>query len=322
MQFAEIKTLITNELSHVNDEITRQVDTSITLINQLSQHLIAGGGKRFRPMLTLLTAKALDYTGKQHITLAALIEFIHTATLLHDDVVDSSNLRRGQQTANTLWGNEASVLVGDFLFSRAFQMMVSLDQPRIIEQLANTTNALAAGEVKQLMHRHEPDLDESTYYEIIRAKTAELFAAACTTAGILCVAPPAIETALYDYGIALGFAFQLVDDALDYSGSEEELGKQLGNDLAEGKMTLPIIRCLQKASPGQQKHIRDEIHHGRREHLLSIQEAIASTDAIAYTYAAAERWILKAKSAISILPKTTYRIGLESLANYAVQRHQ
>ena len=321
MQFDDIKAIIESELTAVNLEIYRQIESSLTLINQLAQYLINSGGKRFRPVLTLLTAKALGYHGQQHIVLAALIEFIHTATLLHDDVVDSSNLRRGKQTANALWGNESSVLVGDFLFSRAFQMMVSLDQPKIIEQLANTTNALAAGEVNQLMHRHESDLDETTYYEIIRAKTAELFAAACSTAAVLCQADPEKEAALYDYGIALGFAFQLVDDALDYSGSEAELGKNLGDDLAEGKMTLPIIRCLQQSPEDQKSLIRQGIQAGGREHLPRIQQAIASTDAIAYTYSAANQWVEKALSAVTSLPESIYRSALESLAHYAVKRH-
>ncbi len=321
VQFEDIKQLIHEELEAVNQEIYAQVETSLTLINQLAQYLIRSGGKRFRPILTLLTAKALAHSGKQHILLAALIEFIHSATLLHDDVVDNSDLRRGRQTANAVWGNEASVLVGDFLFSRAFQMMVVLDQPRIIAQLANTTNALAAGEVNQLMHRHKTDLDEITYYEIIRAKTAELFAATCATAAILSNASTQIEHAMYDYGLALGFAFQLVDDALDYSGTETELGKHLGDDLAEGKMTLPIIRCLSQSSPTQQMLIRAGIHEGGREHLLAIQQAIASTDAIAYTYQVANRWIDKALAAIAILPPSIYRNALESLAHYAIKRY-
>lgn len=321
MQFDAVKVLIETELAAVNTEIYRQIESSLTLINQLAQYLIDSGGKRFRPVLALLTAKALNYQGDQHIILAALIEFIHTATLLHDDVVDSSDLRRGNKTANALWGNEASVLVGDFLFSRSFQMMVSLDQPRIIAQLANTTNALAAGEVNQLMHRHEATLDETTYYDIIRAKTAELFAAACATSAILCQADTTVETAMYDYGIALGFAFQLIDDALDYSGSEAELGKHLGDDLAEGKMTLPIIRCLEQSSPEQQAIIQQGIQQGGRNHLPSIQQAIASTDAIAYTYAAANQWVDKALSAIAILPASAYKDALAGLAHYAVKRH-
>ena len=252
MQIEDIKTLLANELKAVDTEIMRQLETPITLINQLAQYLINSGGKRLRPMLTLLTAKALNYPGSEHVVLAALIEFIHTATLLHDDVVDSSDLRRGNETANSIWGNESSVLVGDFLFSRAFQMMITLKSESIIAKLADTTNALASGEVNQLMHRHKPDIDEETYFAIIRAKTAELFAAACSTAAELADTDSATQIAMQDYGLALGYAFQLIDDVLDYSGDKDTMGKNLGDDLAEGKMTLPIIRCLQQSSPEQQ----------------------------------------------------------------------
>jgi len=321
MQFTSVKALIQTELTAVNQEILQQVENSLSLIKQLAQYLINSGGKRFRPILVILSAKALNYSGQQHIHLAALIEFIHTATLLHDDVVDNSDLRRGQQTANEIWGNEASVLVGDFLFSRSFQMMATLEQPRIIQLLANTTNTLAMGEVKQLMHRHQATLDEETYYQIIQAKTAELFAGACASAAILSQADEHTITAMYNYGIAIGFAFQLIDDALDYQGNPQELGKHLGDDLAEGKVTLPLIRCLQRSNLKQKKLITEAIKAGGGEHLTLIQRAIASTDAITYTYAAAQQWINKAIDALSIVPDSDFRKALEYLAHYAVERH-
>ena len=320
MQIEDIKTLLANELKAVDTEIMRQLETPITLINQLAQYLINSGGKRLRPMLTLLTAKALNYPGSEHVVLAALIEFIHTATLLHDDVVDSSDLRRGNETANSIWGNESSVLVGDFLFSRAFQMMITLKSESIIAKLADTTNALASGEVNQLMHRHKPDIDEETYFAIIRAKTAELFAAACSTAAELADTDSATQIAMQDYGLALGYAFQLIDDVLDYSGDKDTMGKNLGDDLAEGKMTLPIIRCLQQSSPEQQEQIRICIKEGGRQHLPIIQQAIASTDAIDYTYAKANQCMDRALSAVAVLPESDYRTALEDLARYAVGR--
>ncbi len=321
MTIEAIKQLLQPELDALNAEIVQQLETPIDLINQLAHYIIDSGGKRMRPMLTLLTTKALHYRGNQQHILATLIEFIHTATLLHDDVVDDSELRRGNETANHIWGNEASVLVGDYLFSRAFQMIVTIDQSDIFARLSSTTNKLAIGEVTQLMFRHNPEIDESTYFSIIEAKTAKLFAAACSTAGMLCNADKAIIDSLDQYGTALGMAFQLIDDALDYQGNTELLGKNLGDDLAEGKVTLPIIRCLQQ-SPRQQKElIRQCIMSNGSANLNTIQQAIASTDAIEYTYMTGQRYINDALTAIQALPASEYQQALIDLAHFAVNRN-
>jgi octaprenyl-diphosphate synthase len=262
MDIAAIQSLVSQDMQAVNHLIQQRLQSNVALINQLSHYIISSGGKRLRPMLVLLSAGASAYRRRDHIMLAAVIEFIHTATLLHDDVVDASSLRRGQQTANSIWGNEASVLVGDFLYSRAFQMMVEVQQMRIMDILSNATNVIAEGEVLQLLNCHEPDTTEESYLQVIRSKTAKLFEAAAQLGAVLAEQSAAVETALASYGMHLGTAFQLIDDVLDYSATPEEMGKNVGDDLAEVKPTLPLIYTLRHANPTHQAVIREAITQG------------------------------------------------------------
>lgn len=315
-----IKTLLQDDLTAVNQVIVRNLDSSISLIKELGQHIINSGGKRLRPLLVLLSARALGYSGHQHVELAALVEFIHTATLLHDDVVDASELRRGNETANAIWGNEASVLVGDFLFSRAFQMMITVNNVTVMSILANATNAIATGEALQLMNRNNPDTTEAAYMQVIESKTARLFAAAAEVGAVVTAAPKSLQTAMATYGNHLGIAFQLIDDILDYSGNQTTIGKNIGDDLAEGKATLPLIYALRHSQDAQQRLIRDAIMHGGLQHLAAIQEAIASTHAIEYTYATATQQVNLAVAALAEVPDSTYRQALIQLAQFAAER--
>jgi octaprenyl-diphosphate synthase len=271
-------------------------------------------------MIVLLAAQTLGYTGDKHTLLAAIIEFIHTATLLHDDVVDGSDLRRSRDTANAVWGNAASVLVGDFLYSRSFEMMVDVDNMRVMDILSHATNRIAEGEVLQLLNCHDPDTDEQKYLEVILRKTATLFEAGSRLGAVLCNSSPEEEQALADYGRHLGIAFQIIDDALDYSESSEEIGKNIGDDLAEGKPTLPLIRAMQVGTPEQRQSLRDVIEKGGREQIDIVKEAIASTDAIEYTFKAAEAEAAKAKEALEILPPSSYRSALAALAEFSADR--
>lgn len=316
----ELKILLRDDWDAVNHLIAQHLDSDIALIKKLSQYIVYSGGKRLRPLLVLLSAKAFHYTGTQHIQLAALVEFIHTATLLHDDVVDASSLRRGNETANAIWGNEASVLVGDFLFSRSFQMMVEIGNVKIMEILANVTNTIAQGEVMQLMNCHNPHASEAYYRKVIQAKTAALFAAATQLGAILANQPLDVQEALYRYGNHLGTAFQLVDDALDYSGNPDEMGKNLGDDLAEGKPTLPLIYSMQKGNAQQKAIIEAAIIDGNIEQLELIQQTIASTGAIEYTYAAAHEEIQLAVATLSHVPDSPYRNALLAIAEFAIAR--
>ncbi len=321
IQLDSIRNLVNDDLKAVNALIVDNLASPITLIQQLGQHIILSGGKRLRPLLALLSAKCFNYQGSGHIRLAAIIEFIHTATLLHDDVVDESNMRRGQETANAIWGNQASVLVGDFLFSRAFQMMVDLDSLKVMGILADASNTIAAGEVLQLMNCHEPETTETRYMEVIQAKTAKLFSAATQLGAHIAGQPETIEMAMAEYGRCLGNAFQLVDDALDYSGNVEEMGKNIGDDLAEGKPTLPLIYALQQANPTQRQLLTQAIREGSLNSLSEILEAIASTKAIEYTYAAARREALTAIEALHCVPDSPYRDALIELANFTIDRN-
>jgi len=307
-------------MNAVDRLILRRLESDVVLINQIGHYIVNSGGKRLRPMIVLLAAQALGYTGDKHIGLAAIIEFIHTATLLHDDVVDGSDLRRSRDTANAVWGNAASVLVGDFLYSRAFEMMVDVDKMRIMEILSHATNRIAEGEVLQLLNCHDPDTDEQKYLEVILRKTATLFEAGAQLGAILCDASEAEEQALANYGLHLGIAFQIIDDALDYSNSAEEIGKNIGDDLDEGKPTLPLIRAMQIGTPEQQQSLREVIKSGGREHMEIVKSAIESTDAISYTFKLAEKEADKAKQALEILPPSSYRSALETLADFSADR--
>ncbi len=304
----------------MNRAIHRQLDSDVALVSSVSNYIIGSGGKRLRPLLVLLSARACGYLGEQHITAAAIVEFIHTATLLHDDVVDDSELRRGQDTANSVFGNEASVLVGDFLYSRAFQMMVEVGQMRIMDVLADATNTIAEGEVLQLMNCNDPNTTEEQYLEVIYRKTAKLFEAGVLIGAILADQSRAVEDAFVSYGKSLGLAFQLVDDALDYDANRDQLGKNIGDDLAEGKPTLPIIYALRRASAKEQVMIRQAIEEGRREHIEPILAAIESSGALTYTLNKAREASRDAVHALSRVPDSACKQALLQLAHFAVER--
>jgi octaprenyl-diphosphate synthase len=319
MTLESIKTLVAADLSLVDRVIRDRLASDVALVNQVAEYIIAGGGKRLRPLVVVVAARACGYSGR-HTEAAAIIELIHTATLLHDDVVDASDLRRGRDTANSLWGNEASVLVGDYLYSRAFEMMVDIGEMRIMDIMASATNKIAEGEVLQLMNANDPDTTEQRYFEVIYRKTAKLFEAGCGVAGILASASAAQQQALLSYGKHLGTAFQLVDDALDYSSTSAELGKNLGDDLAEGKPTLPLIHALKHGSAEQQAMIRSAIEHGGIEHLVAITAAIESTGGLAYTAQRARQEADLAKAALAVLADSPYQRALSELADFAVAR--
>ncbi len=318
----DIKSLTATDMQRVNDEITSRLTSDVVLINQLSHYIIASGGKRLRPMLVMLSAKACDYQGQHDALLAATIEFIHTATLLHDDVVDDSEMRRGKKTANNVWGNEAAVLVGDFLYSRAFQMMVEAESMPVMALLANTTNIIAQGEVMQLLSVNNPDTTEEDYNNVIYCKTACLFEAATQMGGLISHTDKNIENSLKAYGKHLGIAFQLIDDALDYSSSSEALGKNIGDDLAEGKMTLPLIYALQHSTGDEQKLIRNAVESGGLEHIESITRIIIKTGALEYTLNKANEQADLAKQCLTQLNDSIYKNALAFLADFAVQRNE
>jgi octaprenyl-diphosphate synthase len=312
--------LIENDMRAVDTVIRTRLSSEVALIRQVAEYIIAGGGKRMRPALLLLAAGALAYQGRHHHELAAVVEFIHTATLLHDDVVDESALRRGRDTANVVFGNAASVLVGDFLHSRAFQMMVRIGNMRAMQVLSDATNIIAEGEVLQLMNCNDPDVDETRYLQVIRYKTAKLFEAAAQLGAIVANATPAVERGLAEYGMYLGTAFQLIDDVLDYSGEEADTGKRLGDDLAEGKPTLPLIYVMQHGTPEQAACARRAIETGGRDDFPVVLAAIRNSGALEHARRRAKEAAEQAKTAISVLPDTNYRRALLELATFAVER--
>jgi len=315
-----LRALVAADLEAVDRAIASQLASDVALVGEVAKYLIYAGGKRLRPLLVLLAARACNCRDNRHVEAAALIEFIHTATLLHDDVVDASSKRRGRDTANEVFGNEASVLVGDFLYSRAFQMMVALEAPRVMAVLANATNTIAEGEVLQLMNAHDPATTEDRYFSVIYRKTAKLFEAGAQIAGILAGVAAPVEAALVAYGRHVGTAFQLVDDYLDYRSSAEELGKNLGDDLAEGKPTLPLIYALRTGTPAQQALIREAIEHGGLDQLDAITQAIEATGGLEYTASLARREAGLALAALDALPETAHKTALRSFAEFAVQR--
>ena len=315
-----LKAFTASDMQRVNDVIEHHLRSDVVLINQLSQHIIHSGGKRLRPMLVMLASKACGYQGEDDALLAAIIEFIHTATLLHDDVVDESEMRRGEQTASSIWGNEAAVLVGDYLYSRAFQLMVLAKSMDIMHLLADTTNTIAQGEVLQLLNINDPDTSEQSYHQVIYNKTACLFEAACKIGSILTDSPDSCAQAFGEYGKNLGIAFQLVDDALDYEADSAELGKNVGDDLAEGKPTLPLIHAMQHGNDDEKKLIRGAIENGGLEHIDAITAIIKQTGALEYTHQQAIKHAELAKAAIADLPASESKQALIFLADYAVER--
>lgn len=320
MEIELIRAPIADDLHAVNALIRRQLHSDVALINQVAGYIIESGGKRLRPITVLLAAHACGYAGSNHIAAAAIIEFIHTATLLHDDVVDESSLRRGRETANALWGNQASVLVGDFLYTRAFQMMVGIGSMRIMEILADTTNTIAEGEVLQLLNCHDPDTTEDRYMAVIHCKTAKLFEAAAQLGAVLAQQPQDVEQAMARYGMHLGTAFQLIDDVLDYSASSADLGKNIGDDLAEGKPTLPLIHALRHGAPAETQMIREAVTHGGLEHMEVVNRTIESTGALDYTCNLAVEEAEQAIADLAILQGSPAKAALIRLARFAVNR--
>jgi len=320
MELSEIRAPVAEDMQAVDRLILRRLESDVVLVNQIGHYIVGSGGKRLRPLAVLLSARACGYQGSRHTDLAAIVEFIHTATLLHDDVVDGSDRRRSLETANSLWGNEASVLVGDFLYSRAFEMMVDVDDMRVMDILSHATNRIAEGEVLQLLNCNDPDTSEVRYMEVIERKTATLFEAGVRLGAVLAKSPDEIEAAVAQYGLHLGIAFQLVDDALDYRADGEDLGKNLGDDLAEGKPTLPIIRAMETGTEQQRKLLRLAIESGGRDRIDTVAAAIESTKSIEYTVALAHRYAESAKEAAGKLPESAQRNALEKLADFAVSR--
>ncbi len=321
MSIESIRNVIAKDMGDVDNVIQQKLHSQVVLVRQVSEYIIHSGGKRLRPALVILAAGAFGYNGSHHHTLAAVVEFIHTATLLHDDVVDESRLRRNQATANALFGNAASVLVGDFLYSRAFQMMVEVGNMRVMEVLADATNTIAEGEVLQLLNCHDPNVEEENYLQVIRFKTAKLFEAAARLGAILGKATPADEEALAAYGMHLGTAFQLVDDLLDYSGDNQETGKNLGDDLAEGKPTLPLIFSIRAGTTSQSAAVRHAIETGGVNGFEPILKIIQETGALDYAKQCARKEANMALSAISTLADSNYKQCLLQLAEFAITRN-
>ena len=317
----EVYQLVDTDMQAVNQLIERRLQSDVVLINQLSHYIINSGGKRLRPILVLLSANAFRYAGLRHIDLAAIVEFIHTATLLHDDVVDASERRRGKDTANAIWGNEAAVLVGDFLYSRSFQMMVEIENMRVLQILANATNIIAEGEVLQLLNCNDPDTTEQRYLEVIRCKTAKLFEAATQLGAVISGANDRQETAMAKFGMHLGTAFQLIDDVLDYSADSDAMGKNVGDDLAEGKPTLPLIHAMAHGSAEESEIIRQAIQQGGRNNIDRVLDAIHNTNAIEYSAAKAREEANRAKDMLKYIPDNRYRDALQTIAEFSVNRN-
>ncbi len=325
MSLDSIKQPVIAELASVDQVIRARLASDVVLVNQVAEYIIQSGGKRVRPLVAVLAGKACTLTGnslsdERLASTAAVVEFIHTATLLHDDVVDGSELRRGQDTANAVWGNQASVLVGDYLYSRAFEMMVELGSMRVMDVMASATNKIAEGEVLQLMNAHDPDTTEERYFEVIYRKTAKLFEAGAQIAAIVAKADAAHEQALAQYGKYLGTAFQLVDDVLDYRASAEEMGKNLGDDLAEGKPTLPLIYALKHGTTEQQQVIRTAIENGGLDSIADVTQIIESTGGLEYTARLARQQTELAIASLAALPDSIYKKALAGLAEFAVNR--
>ena len=321
MDFKSIQDLVAEDMEGVNNAIRQYLHSDVALINQMANYIINSGGKRLRPILAILCARACGYSGEKHCLVAAIIEFIHTATLLHDDVVDESNLRRGHETANAIWGNGTTVLVGDIVFSRSFEMMVDVGEMRVMEILARASNTIAEGEVMQLLNCNDPDTTEDRYMMVIQSKTAKLFEAACQLGAILAGQNKEIEQACAAYGTHIGTAFQLKDDLLDYQASPEETGKNIGDDLAEGKPTLPLIHALKNSKGSAAEMIRDAIINGGKKDMQEIMQVIESTNAISYTEDSANKQAQIARKQIETLPSNQYRDALLELTDFVNTRN-
>lgn len=320
MDFKAIYSVVDADFKAVNDLIVRQMHTQVPFIEQVGRYIIDSGGKRLRPLVCLLAARALGYQGHHHLTMAAVVEFLHTATLLHDDVVDASNLRRGRATVNAVWGNAPSVLVGDFLISRAFQMIVGVGNMKILQIISDATNLIAEGEVLQLVNCRNPETSEDSYFRVIHYKTAKMFEAAAQSGAVLAGPSEAQELALANYAASVGSAFQLVDDVLDYTGNAETMGKNVGDDLAEGKPTLPLIHAIRHAAPNKAQVIKDAIRNGGLDHLEEIVQTVQECGALEYTLRRAREKVQDAKDQLIVLPDSHYKEALLALADLAIQR--
>lgn len=320
MPLESIRRLIKDDLETTDRFIIDQLQSNIPMIKEIIEYVMSCGGKRIRPLVLLLSAKALAHSKQQHVHLAAVVELIHTATLLHDDVVDESTLRRGHKTANIVWGNDASVLVGDYLYSRAFQLVVELEHPEVLKVFAAATPYIAEGEILQLANCRNPDTNETYYYDVIKRKTGKLFEIAAQLGAILSTTNDQHKEAMREFGLELGLAYQLIDDALDYSLSSDQTGKNVGQDIAEGKTTMPLIHAMRHSKGSTLERIRDAIKTGSSEHLDEILSAIESTDAIKYTANAAKQHAIKAKQALSHIAANPYRQALETLTDFVVDR--
>ncbi|WP_068711881.1 octaprenyl diphosphate synthase [Vibrio tritonius] len=321
MDFKAIQALTADDMAKVNETIQAQLNSDVSLINQLGFYIVSSGGKRLRPLLAILSAKALGYEGEKHTLAAAFIEFIHTATLLHDDVVDESDMRRGKETANAAFGNAASVLVGDYIYTRSFQMMTQLGSMPILTVMSDAVNVIAEGEVQQLMNCNDPDTTEESYMQVIYSKTARLFEAATQIGALLIEAPKEIEVAMQNYGRYLGTAFQLIDDVMDYTSDGKEMGKNVGDDLAEGKPTLPLLHAMRNGNPEQETMIREAIEHANgMARLNEILEAMDQAGSLDYTIKKAQQEADKAIAELAIIPDSQYKEALITLAHMAVNR--
>lgn len=321
MSLDKIRALVSEDFTAVNHLIINNIQSQIDLIDDLSSHIVNSGGKRLRPLLVLLSSHACQYRGSAHIDLAAMVEFFHTATLLHDDVVDESTLRRGKETANEIWGSKACILVGDYLFTQSVQLMVNVGNQDVLKLMASTSHNISCGEVKQLANRHNPSLSVEDYFDVIQSKTALLFAAATGIGAILADTDELTRQSLYNYGLHLGNAFQLIDDALDYSSDSETLGKNIGDDLADGKATLPLIHAYRTGTPAHRELIENSLQQGNIENLHQVIEAISATDAINYTREYAAQEVDHAITALNILPDTLFKEALVELAQFSIERN-
>ncbi len=321
MDFKSIQNLVAEDMEGVNEAIRQYLHSDVALISEMANYIINSGGKRMRPMLAVLCARACGYSGQKHYLVAAIIEFIHTATLLHDDVVDESSLRRGNQTANAIWGNETTVLVGDFVFSRAFEMMVDVGEMRVMEILATASNTIAEGEVMQLLNCNDPETTEERYMMVIQSKTAKLFEAACQLGAILAGQNKSIEQSCAAYGMHIGTAFQLKDDLLDYQASPDDMGKNMGDDLAEGKPTLPLIHALKNSDEKTAALIRNAITNGGKENMDEILEAIENSNAISYTEKIANQQAQHAKQKIECLADNKFKQALLNIVDFTISRN-
>ncbi|PJD95867.1 MAG: octaprenyl diphosphate synthase [Legionella sp.] len=320
MTINRLRTLVNDDFNAVNHMIINKIQSDVELIQNLSQHIVESGGKRLRPLLVLLCSKACGYEGNAHIALAAMIEFFHTATLLHDDVVDESALRRGKETAHNIWGSKASILVGDYLFTLSLKIMMEVGNKEVLELIADTTHQISCGEIKQLANRHNDSVAIEDYFDVIRSKTALLFAAATCIGPIISGASAELKNSLYTYGLHLGNAFQLIDDALDYCSDAETMGKNIGDDLADGKATLPLIHALHHGNETQRKQIIESLQQGHLNYLAEILAAIEETKAIEYTKQKAAEEVEAAINALHMLPASDYKTALIDLAHFAANR--